>query len=115
MSEITDLKDEKIDIDKKTSKETVTTEQTQKNSSKTSQLIYCGPNLPNGILNRFTVYRDGYPKHLEPHFEECPAIKRLFVPIEDFAKTMSSIEQRGSAEHVWFEQIVKHFKGGVES
>ncbi len=51
--------------------------------TKRTQLIYCGPNLKGGILNQYTVYRgDGLPKHLDQHIADCPAIRRLFVAMQ---------------------------------
>lgn len=80
-----------------------------------TQLIYCGPNLPRSVLNQFTVYQNGLPKHLDPHLEACPAIRRLFVPIESFSKTMASIAQKGTPENVWFRQIIEYFTGGAKA
>lgn len=75
-------------------------------------LIYCGPNLPKGILSQFTVYRGGLPKHLEPHFGKCPALKRLFVPVEDLNKTLQAIQKPGTAESVWYKQVLEY--GGAK-
>ncbi|MFY0545455.1 hypothetical protein [Brevibacillus sp. H7] len=77
-------------------------------------LIYCGPNLPNGLLNQFTVYRGGLPKHLEQKFEDCPAAKQLFVPVESLSETLQAINTAGSAESVWYNEVKKHFYGGVK-
>jgi hypothetical protein len=82
--------------------------------TKPEQLIYCGPNLPRGILSQFTVFRGGLPKHLEAHFEQCPALKHLFVPVEDLNKTLQAIQKPGTAENVWFKQVLDQFKGGAK-
>ena len=76
-------------------------------------LIYCGPTLPRGILTQHTVYRGGFPVHLAKYFEQCPAIKRLFVPADNLNKTMQAISKTGSSENVWFGQIIEYSKGGV--
>jgi hypothetical protein len=81
---------------------------------KPAPLIYCGPTLPRGILNQHTVYRGGLPRHLGRHFEACPSIKRLFVSAENMAKTMQAIKRQGSAESVWFEQVLDYFRGGAK-
>lgn len=81
---------------------------------KPMQLIYCGPSLPRGILNQFTVYRGGLPKHLEPHFEKCPAIKRLFVPVENLNETLRAVKKPGTAESVWFRQALEYIQGGAK-
>jgi len=76
-------------------------------------LIYCGPNLPKGVLLRFTIFREGaMPEYFKKHIESCPAIGRLCVPVADMAKTLQAIEQKGTAESVWFGQVQEYMKGG---
>lgn len=81
---------------------------------KPSPLVYCGPNLPRGILSQFTTYRGNLPKHLEEHFEKCPALARLFVPPESLSSTLDSIKKPGTAESVWFSQVREYFQGGAK-
>lgn len=96
-------------------KETTTTTKKSRNSSNANeQLIYCGPNLPKGILNRFTVFRNGFPKYLEKHFEKCDSIKKLCVPVDQTGKVIQSIDKRGTAENLWFTKINEFIKEGVE-
>jgi len=78
------------------------------------QLIYCGPNLPQGILNQFTTYRGGLPKHLETHFEKCPVIKLLFVPVSELTKVQQSVKESGSPENIWFNEILGYIQGGAK-
>ncbi|WP_025847606.1 hypothetical protein [Paenibacillus ehimensis] len=75
--------------------------------------IYCGPNQ-RGLLNQYTVYRGGLPQHLEPHFEKCPGLKRLIVPIEQFPQTEEAVKQPGTAENVWYQQVLE-YDGGAKS
>lgn len=75
-------------------------------------LIYCGPNLLGSKLNQFSVYQGGYPIHLEKELTECESIKRLFVPVNKLAVTMSAISMPGTPESIWFEEIMK-YNGGV--
>ena len=82
---------------------------------KPAPLIYCGPTMPRGLLAQYTVYRGGLPGHLDKHLEACPAIKRLFVPTNKLNETMQAIEKQGSAENVWFKQVLEYFKGGVKA
>lgn len=77
-------------------------------------LIYVGPNLPRGILNQFTVYTGGLPRHLEQHFEKRPAIKRLFVSVDALAEVQQAISQPGTAEQVWFQDIKDYIQGGAK-
>lgn len=88
--------------------------QTVKSAAEKEQsLIYCGPNLPKGVLNQFTVYRGGIPRHIDSYVEECPAIKRLFVPVDDMSSFMTKAAEPGTSEHVWFSQVKSHFYGGA--
>ncbi|UTW68680.1 hypothetical protein KHA80_14390 [Anaerobacillus sp. HL2] len=38
---------------------------TKRTKADKESLIYCGPNLPKGVLNQYTVYQNGIPKHLD--------------------------------------------------
>lgn len=78
------------------------------------RLIYCGPNIPGGALQQYAVFKGGFPEYLNGLFEKCPAIKSLFVPVEELAATMQAIETRGTLQNVLFEQIKDAIlKGGV--
>lgn len=85
-----------------------------KPSPKQEQIIYCGPNIPGGILQQYTVYKGSLPSYLNELFEKCPAIKRLFVPIEEFAKAEIAIKTKGTPEHSAFQEVLQFtLKGGV--
>lgn len=76
-------------------------------------LIYCGPNIPGGVLQRYTVFRGGLPIYLEELFEKCPAIKLLFVPVEDLARMEKAIAVKGSPENIYFNEVLQFIsKGG---
>jgi len=78
------------------------------------QMIYCGPNVPGGALQRYTVFKGGIPGHLDNLIKECPAIKKLCVPVFDFAKTKRSISTKGTPESSFYQQVLKFVnKGGV--
>ncbi|MDD4599623.1 hypothetical protein SDC9_04141 [bioreactor metagenome] len=79
--------------------------------AKPERLIYCGPNIPGGILQRYAVYKGGLPAHLKDVFEKCPAIKLLFVPVVDLAKTEQVISTKGTPENTWYQEVLK---GGVK-
>ncbi|MBO8136801.1 MAG: hypothetical protein H0Z40_01480 [Desulfotomaculum sp.] len=81
---------------------------------KQEQLIYCGPNLPKGVLNQFAVYRGSLPKHLDVHINACPAIKNLLVPVSKLTKTLQNIKTPGTAEYNWFKQVQKYNEGGAK-
>lgn len=82
-------------------------------TAKEPSLIYCGPNLPKGVLNQFTVFQNGISKHIDSYIEECPAIKRLIVPVDEFTSFVSKSTEPGTSEHVWFDQVLSKYYGGV--
>ena len=78
--------------------------------AKPERLIYCGPNIPGGALQRYAVFKGGLPEHLGDIFAKCPAVKALFVPVADFATTEQAIAVKGTHENILFQ---KAMKGGV--
>lgn len=83
-------------------------------SIQTESLIYLGPNLPGSMLNKFTVYRNGMPKHLDKLLAECPDIERLFVPVAQMSETMEKINKTGTPYHGWFANVVAYTQKGVK-
>jgi hypothetical protein len=78
------------------------------------RLIYCGPNIPGGVLQRYTVYKGGLPAHLGDLFAKCPAIKRLFVPVTELARIEKAIANRGTPENAFFNEALQFIlKGGA--
>ncbi|ABO49745.1 hypothetical protein Dred_1211 [Desulforamulus reducens MI-1] len=75
-------------------------------------LIYCGPNLAKGALAQYAIFKGGFPKHLDQHFEKCPAIKRLFVEPVKLDSTVVAINKPGTPQSVWFKQISDYVRGG---
>lgn len=83
-------------------------------SQEQERLIYCGPNIPGGVLQRYTVYKGGLPAHLGDLFAKCPAIKRLFVPVTDLAQAESAIATKGTPENAYFNEVLQFIsKGGA--
>lgn len=78
------------------------------------QLIYCGPNIPGGMLQRYAVFKGGVPVHLGGLFDKCPAIKLLFVPVANLSRVERAIETKGTPENAYFNEILQFIsKGGV--
>ena len=46
---------------------------------KREQLIYIGPNVPGGMLQRYQVFRGGIPEHVKQIVEKCPAVKTVYL------------------------------------
>jgi hypothetical protein len=78
------------------------------------RLIYCGPNIPGGILQRYTVFKGGLPEHLGSLFEKCPAVKTLFVPVTDLPRVDQAIATKGTPEHSAYQTVLQYtLKGGA--
>ncbi|MNO15518.1 hypothetical protein D3C76_51840 [compost metagenome] len=80
------------------------------NKKESTRVIYIGPNLSNGRLAQYTVFKDGVPKHLEDVIEKNPVIKDLFVPLARLADAQAKIATVGTIEHQAYQLILK----GVE-
>ena len=76
------------------------------------QVIYIGPNLPGGLLQRYTVFKGGIPLHITQITEKCPALQGLFVPVENFATAEQSLSAIGSAGNSLFSQVLDYIKKG---
>jgi hypothetical protein len=74
------------------------------------RLIYCGPNIPGGALQRYTVFKGGLPAHLELVFEKYPAAKSLIVPVGELARVEQAVRTKGTPENTAFGEVLK---GGV--
>lgn len=78
------------------------TPRTNKTHSKKEKLIYIGPNLIQ--LTKYTVL-DEIPKHIEDLTKKCPAIKKLFVPIEKLAESEQRAKRKGTLEHKYVQEV----------
>ncbi len=76
------------------------------------RFIYCGPNIPGGSLPRYTVYKGGLPAHLDGLFSQCPAVKALFVPVADLARTEGAIASKGTPENLRWQSVVQFIQKG---
>lgn len=81
-------------------------------AGKPQRLIYCGPNLSGGFLQRYMVSKGGLPIHLDSLFASCPAIKSLFVPVADLAKTEKAIANKGTPENSAFGEVLQFTRKG---
>ena len=78
-----------------------------------SKFIYCGPNIPGGILMQYSIFKGGIPKHLDGLISKCPAIKSLFVPVDKFNIMKNSIAKAGTKENLLFNEVKECvLKGG---
>ncbi|MDR2523675.1 MAG: hypothetical protein LBC93_08270, partial [Synergistaceae bacterium] len=64
----------------------------------TARLIYVGPNVPDGVLRRFQVFKGGLPPYCEKLREKAPEITELFIPVEGLEAARRKIEEPGTNE-----------------
>lgn len=82
--------------------------------TKPVRLIYCGPSIPGGSLPQFSVYKGGYPLHLDELLAKCPAVKALFVPVADLAKTQQAMNIKGTPENILYQEALAFTRKGGE-
>lgn len=61
-----------------------------------TSLIYVGPRISRHRLIPYTVFIGGYPKHIDDVFEECPQIRKLFVPISELTEAKKQVAKAGT-------------------
>jgi hypothetical protein len=76
---------------------------------KSTNLIYVGPSLPNGLLTKFTVFSNGIPEHVKKDYEEKVFFKKLFVPIGQFAAVEKDLANPSSALSVFSKKTLEYF------
>ena len=91
----------------------ISPDQAKSEPVKREQLIYIGPNVPGGMLQRYQVFRGGKPEHLKDLFEKCPALHGLFVQVTDLAVAEKALGTAGTVENTLYRETAKFFaKGG---
>jgi hypothetical protein len=78
------------------------------------KVIYCGPNIPGGMLSKYRIFKDGIPEYLNELIDKCPEIKMLFVPVAELTRANRAIDIKGTPEQIAYEKVMKFIsKGGV--
>lgn len=91
----------------------ISPDQAKSEPVKREQLIYIGPNVPGGMLQRYQVFRGGKPEHLKDLFEKCPALQGLFVQVTELAVAEKALGTAGTVENTLYREAAKFFaKGG---
>lgn len=92
---------------------------TTKRSSKASKAttsrpsIYIGPSLKALPTNR--VFKNAeLLASVQALIEECPAIKRLIVPVDKLAESQAKLRDSSSVESSFYKKIQKHFRKGAK-
>ena len=82
--------------------------------TKPARLIYVGPNVPGGILQRYQVFKGGLPPYCGSLFEKVPEIKELFIPVEGLEAIRKKIQEPGTNEARLFHIAQKKLAKGVK-
>lgn len=97
-----------INVSEKASPEKVR-DAIKKTKEQQIQLIYVGPQVKG--VQRFSVFKGGYPKNLEEHLEKCTAFKQLFVPIQELNTVQMRLNDASTVESMFYNKIIEYFKG----
>ncbi|WCH46384.1 hypothetical protein [Lysinibacillus sp. OF-1] len=81
----------------------------KKTKEQQKQLIYVGPQVKG--VQRFSVFKGGYPKNLEEHIEKCTAFKQLFVPIQELNMVQMRLNDSSTVESMFYNKVIEYFKG----
>lgn len=76
------------------------------------RFVYCGPNLPGGMLQRYTVYKGGLPAHIEEIIKDCPEMKILMVEPAGLQKMRQDVETPGTAAQIAYSTVADFIKNG---
>ncbi len=87
--------------------------QANEETTRKESIIYCGPNLSNGILQQFAIFKGELPKHIKDHIKKYPAIEGLFVAPSALSQVRNNIKTEGTKEYILFNQIL-HYERSVK-
>lgn len=69
------------------------------------RVIYIGPTLKGGKLNRYTVFIGGIPHYLSAEIEKYSGMEYLFVPTDRLVENEKELATVGSALYLIAEEI----------
>ena len=78
------------------------------------RLVYVGPNIPGGILQRFQVFKGGLPPHARELFDKVSEVRELFVPVTELEDARRKIEEPGTNEARLFYAVQQATAKGVK-
>lgn len=73
------------------------------------QLIYVGPQLK--WLQRFSVFKNGYPTQFKEHLEKSPAFKKMFVPVAELSNVQIRLNDSSTVESMFYGKTKEYFEG----
>lgn len=77
-------------------KTTVKRKVTTKRRKDEAQVMYIGPNLAGGLLQRAMVFKGGLPPEVNALFDKEPLLKNLFVPTDKLAEAEKELKTAGT-------------------
>lgn len=86
----------------------MTTNRAKKTKEQQTSVIYVGPTSKQ--IQKYTVFRADPPEHVKKFQEACPAIKQLFVPVEQLAEAENRLADKTSAESIFYAEAEKFVK-----
>ena len=85
IEEVKEVKEEKVEAPKE-----------EKAEAKKPNLMYVGDTIP-GVVRHATVYAEGIlTPAIDRCIEECPAMLRLFVPVDDITEALKKVKEQYS-------------------
>lgn len=74
-------------------------------------LIYVGRSLKT--LQKYSVFQNGLPLHVEEHIAKCPEIRGLLIPVDQLAASEQSAKEMGSKEAI-LSQAISAYAGSEQ-
>lgn len=77
---------------------------------KPERIIYVGPSLPRGELQKYMLFKGGIPQHITQVFARYPLIRALFAQPAAMAEVERKINTKGTLENAACMQVIA---GGI--
>lgn len=75
------------------------------------RVAYVGPTLRRGLLRSGTVFLDGeFPKPIEDMRAKSPALRGLFVPVEELSAARQRVQIKGDLLNAFVARLNKELK-----
>ena len=78
---------------------------------KREAVIYVGSTLSGLGIQQYSVYKNGIPKNIQLHINNCNAIGALTVPVSQLSQARRNIHTPGTAEYVLNQQVLSYARG----
>ena len=72
--------------------------------------MYLGPNHPQAIISRSSIFKNGIPVQVQELLDKCPSAKALLVTTDKVSAVMQGLHTPGSVYDTLHKQAVKEFE-----